>query len=243
MIPAITVAHIVKSYSGAPVPILRDVSLEIKKGECLGLLGPNGAGKTTLISIMVGLLKPDSGQVSVFGQEPDKVGRRIGLVPQEVALYPSLTARENLNYFGRMYGLGGKDLSERIAFWLDALGLDAHAGKRVDNYSGGMKRRLNLIAALLHQPDLLILDEPTVGIDIHSKRVILEQLERLNRDGTTMVYTSHQFEEAEKICTRVVILDKGLVCWTGERETFQKKYGKGDLEELFVEITGRELRD
>lgn len=224
-------------------PVLNGISLKIDKGECIGLLGPNGAGKTTLISIIAGLLKPDEGFVYLSGHKPENMGSKIGLVPQEIALYPSLTARENLNYFGRMYGLGKKELASGMNFWLEELGLQEHAGKRVEDYSGGMKRRLNLIVALMHSPDLLILDEPTVGIDIHSKMVILEQLQRLNKAGMTMLYTSHQFDEAEKICNRVMILDRGQICWQGECSYFNKLYGNTDLEQLFVEITGRELRD
>ena len=243
MISAVEISGVVKKYHKTVEPVLKSVSLEIEKGDCLGLLGPNGAGKTTLISIITGLLKPDEGSAYIFGQKPENMGRRIGLVPQEIALYPSLTARENLNYFGGMYGLGKKELASGINFWLGELGLEAHASKRVEDYSGGMKRRLNLIVALMHNPDLLILDEPTVGIDIHSKMVILDQLQRLNKSGMTMLYTSHQFDEAEKICNRIVILDRGQICWSGECSYFNKLYGKADLEQLFVEITGRELRD
>jgi ABC-2 type transport system ATP-binding protein len=207
----------------------------------VGLMGPNGAGKTTLISIICGLLKPDSGIVEILGGKPSAMVSKLGFVPQEIALYPSLTAYENLFYFGTLYGIKKNKLKEKIDYWLKKLALDTHSEKRVEMYSGGMKRRLNLIAALLHEPELLILDEPTVGIDIHSKMIILDELQALNNQGVTLVYTSHQFEEAEKICRSIVIIDQGEIKWSGTAADL-KNQQSDSLQDLFIEITGIEYK-
>ena len=172
-----------------------DVSFEIARGEVWGLLGPNGAGKSTAISVIATLLKPTAGDVLVLGhsvlREPARVQRLIGLVPQNIALYPSLSARENLLFFGRMYGLGGKELRVRVDEVLDIAGLAERAGERIDTFSGGMKRRINNGVGLMNKPELLILDEPTVGIDPQSRRHILDTVKRLNAGGMTVIYTSH----------------------------------------------------
>lgn len=243
MITACQLSGIFKTFPGSDKPALDHVDLSIPEGESFGLLGPNGAGKTTLISILSGLVAPDSGTVTIFNEKPGKKKMAIGLVPQEIALYPSLTASENLFYFGSLYGIEKSLLKEKIDFWLSKLGLDNQLSKRVDNFSGGMKRRLNLIAALLHDPKLLILDEPTVGIDIHSKMIILEQLGLLNQEGMTLLYTSHQFEEAEKICNTLAILDEGKVCWRGTKKDLLAQNENKSLQDFFIDITGKELRD
>lgn len=243
MTAACRLTDIVKTYPHAPKPALDHVDLLIEEGESFGLLGPNGAGKTTLISILSGLVIPESGSVQVFNEKPVKKKLAIGLVPQEIALYPSLTARENLFYFGILYGIEKSLLMDKIDFWLSKLGLDNQHSKRVSNFSGGMKRRLNLIAALLHDPKLLILDEPTVGIDIHSKMIILEQLGILNQEGLTLIYTSHQFEEAEKICNTIAILDEGKICWKGTQKDLIAHHGSKSLQDFFIDLTGKEMRD
>jgi len=238
----ISLHNISKHYPGASNAALKGINLTVQAGDSLGLMGPNGAGKTTLISIICGLLKPDTGKVKVLGGKPSAMVNKLGFVPQEIALYPSLTAQENLFYFGTLYGIKKNILKQKINYWLSKLALDAHSEKRVEMYSGGMKRRLNLIAALLHQPEILILDEPTVGIDIHSKMIILDELKALNEQGVTLVYTSHQFEEAEKICRSIVIIDQGEVKWTGTASDL-KNQEVNSLQELFIEITGKEYKN
>ena len=193
-----------------------DVSLEVRRGEVFGLLGPNGAGKSTLISICSGMFKPMAGQV-LLGDMPitptsRAAKRRIGVVPQDIALYEKLSGRQNLRFFGRVYGLGGRRLRERVEATLDIVGLSDRGDDQAGTYSGGMQRRLNLAAGLLHEPELLILDEPTVGVDPQSRNHIFDNVERLNRDaGVTIVYTTHYMEEAERLCDRVGIIDHGKI--------------------------------
>jgi ABC-2 type transport system ATP-binding protein len=197
------------------------VSLAIAPGETYGLLGPNGAGKTTTISMVCGLLVPDAGEVVVAGRPvrpEDPAGKAaIGLVPQEIALYPDLTARENLAFFGRLQGLGRARRAERIAAVLDVVGLTERADERIDTYSGGMKRRANVAAGLLHEPDLLVLDEPTVGVDPQSRNAILESIEELGGAGLSVLYTTHYMEEAERLCDRIGIIDEGRLVAEGTR--------------------------
>jgi ABC-2 type transport system ATP-binding protein len=192
---------------------LERVSFEVAEGELFGLLGPNGAGKSTLIAILSGLLRPTSGAARLNGEglSPDhRAARRlIGIVPQELAIYTDLTARENLTFFGKLYGLRGAELRRRADEVLAAVGLADRAGDRAGTFSGGMKRRLNLGAALLHRPRVLFLDEPTVGVDPQSRAHIFDEVRRLNGGGMTIVYTSHYMEEVEALCSRVGILDHG----------------------------------
>src|SRR5437868_6117890 len=192
---------------------LEGVSFQVCQGEIFGLLGPNGAGKTTLLSIISCLLEATSGVVCLSGQKLSvsnrSLRRDIGIVPQELALYGELTARENLAFFGELYGLGGDPLRRRVQEVLKAVGLDDRAGQRVDTFSGGMKRRLNLGAALVHEPRLLLLDEPTTGVDPQSRNHIFEEIRRVNRLGVTVVYTSHYMEEVQALCTRIGIIDHG----------------------------------
>jgi ABC-2 type transport system ATP-binding protein len=192
---------------------LDKVSLLVEEGELFGLLGPNGAGKTTLLSIVSSLLEPTSGEVRILGRvvgaDDRDLRREVGIVPQELALYGELSARENLEFFGRLYGLRGPVLRERTAEVLAAVGLEDRAGDRVETFSGGMKRRLNLGAALMHRPKLLLLDEPTTGVDPQSRNHIFEEIRRVNRAGVTIVYTSHYMEEVQALCSRIGIMDHG----------------------------------
>jgi ABC-2 type transport system ATP-binding protein len=194
---------------------VHEVSFEARPGEMVGLLGPNGAGKTTTVSMIAGLLKPDRGEVRIEGavvrSETDPVKRRIGLVPQELALHDEIPAVENLTLFGSLYGMSGAPLRNAIGRALEVAGLSDRAKDRVGTFSGGMKRRLNLAAALLHDPSILLLDEPTVGVDPQSRNAIFSNLEVLKAQGKTLVYTTHYMEEAERLCDRIIIVDHGKV--------------------------------
>lgn len=195
------------------------LSFSLERGVRFGLLGPNGAGKTTTISMLVGALKPDAGQVLLEGKaitsETDPARRKIGYVPQELALHQDLAAIDNLRFFGALYGLHGAELTKRCDAALDLVGLRDRQKSRVSEYSGGMKRRLNLAAALLHQPELLILDEPTVGVDPQSRNAIFENLETLLAQGVTLLYTTHYMEEVERLCETVAIVDHGRIVAQG----------------------------
>lgn len=244
----IALKEVSKQYKNTSDIALSAIDLKIYKNQIHGILGPNGAGKTTLISILCGLLKPSTGTVTVnnlnFSEHPLEIKKQIGVVPQEYALYPTLTAYENLLYFGAMYGLTGKVLQENISKNLDLLGLTNFKNKKIKTFSGGMKRRANLIAGILHRPTILFLDEPTVGVDVQSKNAILKQLKALNASGTTIIYTSHHLREAQEFCTRVTILDKGKIISGGSpNELIQNIDGAENLEDVFIDLTGTELRD
>ncbi|SFN50084.1 ABC-2 type transport system ATP-binding protein [Bizionia echini] len=244
----IDIQHISKKYKGADNFSVTNLDLSISEKEIFGLLGPNGAGKTTLISILCSLIKPTSGTFSIAGltyqKNKNQLKQIIGIVPQEYALYPSLTAFENLKYFGSMYGLKGKNLNTKINSALEHLGLLAFAHKKIDTFSGGMKRRINLIGSVLHNPKVLFLDEPTVGVDVQSKNVIIAFLQDLNKNGTTIIYTSHHLNEAETFCTRVAIIDHGKLVVKGKpQELITQHPGANNLEDVFINITGKALRD
>lgn len=205
------VHEVSKNYG--PTTALQRIGFEVREGEVFGLLGPNGAGKTTLLSIVSCLLEATSGEVRLLGRRlvPNdrEVRRLIGVVPQDLALYGELTARENLHFFGELYGIRGAELRQRVGQILTAIGLDDKADDRVGTFSGGMKRRLNLGIALVHGPRLLLLDEPTVGVDPQSRNHIFEEVRRLNGEGMTLVYTSHYMEEVQALCSRIGIMDRG----------------------------------
>jgi ABC-2 type transport system ATP-binding protein len=208
---------------------LDGVSLEIPRGEFFGLLGPNGAGKSTLMSLIVGLKVPDRGAILLNGEPLDvRMRGQLGFVPQGIALYPRLNARENLSIFGALQGLGGRDLAARVDELLGAVQLSDRAREPVSNFSGGMQRRLNLAAALLHRPKLLLCDEPTVGVDPQSRNAIFELLEKLNADGLTVIYSTHYLEEATRLCSRIGIIDHGKILTVGT------------LDELLTQLTFRD---
>lgn len=242
------VENLAKQYRGTSTPAVDGLFLDIHEGEIFGLLGPNGAGKTTAISMLSTILPPDRGAVSICGidarRRPREVRRRIGLVPQDIALYPELTAWENLLFFARLHGLRGESLEEGIQKALSAVGLTPKAHQKVSTHSGGMKRRLNLAVGIVHAPHFLFLDEPTVGIDAQSRELILSKLQDIKRSGTTMLYTTHYLEEAETLCDRVAIMDRGKILIQGPPKELLVSHEKCDnLGELFLELTGKELRD
>ncbi len=261
------------------VQAVRGVSLAVAPGEILGLLGPNGAGKSTMVAMLCGLARPDAGTVTVAGQpigeEASPVKRRIGLVPQEIALYEDLPAIANLELFGALYGLDRETSAKRSAAVLELVGLTDRAREKPASFSGGMKRRLNIACGLVHEPDVLLLDEPTVGVDPQSRNAIFENLEALRAAGKALVYTTHYMEEAERLCDRIVVMDHGQVVASGtqaelrallparvhrrvvvegaiDAPTLELLAARGlavrdaqeaCLEDVFLHLTGRQLRD
>lgn len=232
------------------------VGFTIARGETYGLLGPNGAGKTTTISMLCGLLAADSGEVIVAGRRltpsTPAAKRAIGLVPQDIALYPDLSARQNLRFFGRLQGLRKALLTRRIDEVLELVGLADRADERIEGFSGGMKRRCNIAAGLLHEPELLVLDEPTVGVDPQSRNAILESIEVLGRAGLSVLYTTHYMEEAERLCDRIGVIDEGRLVVEGTRhdliatmghQAALRVRGTGDLDALASELTGAVIRE
>jgi ABC-2 type transport system ATP-binding protein len=221
------------------------ISFSIAQGETVGLLGPNGAGKTTAIAMISGISRPDSGGVSLGGvslaHDANALKRRVGLVPQDLALYEELSAWANLQLFGGLYGLGAAELQPRAKAVLELVGLADRSTDRVKTFSGGMKRRLNIAGALLHEPDLILLDEPTVGVDPQSRNAIFDNLEELKRRGKTLLYTTHYMEEAERLCDRVLILDHGQILANDTVAHLKQQYT--NLEAAFMQLTGRALRD
>lgn len=245
---AIEIRDLVKIYKGSDEPALGGINLAVPHGEIFGLLGPNGAGKTTTINILCGILRASSGNILISGMDSRKhsesIKQHIGVVPQDIALYDMLSARENLMYIGSMYGLHGKSLKERVDHCLGVFGLEKFGHRMIRTYSGGMKRRINLIAGILHQPRILFLDEPTVGIDVQSRNVILDYLKKLNQEGTTIIYTSHYMEEAEVLCSSIAIIDTGKIIIQGRpQEIIGSREGFTNLESIFLHLTGRKLRD
>lgn len=216
------------------------IDLEIRQGEILGILGPNGAGKSTAISVISSLIRPDGGDVFFKGESilknPAAIRRVMGIVPQEVALYPDLSAAENLKFFGKLYGLRGEKLKTRMQEVLDLLELNGRAKDAVKNYSGGMKRRVNIGAALLHHPEVLIMDEPTVGIDPQSRSHILDTVKTLNKKGMTIIYTSHYMEEVEHLCDRIYVMDHGKIIASGTKEDLKNLMGGDDIVSLKTDI-------
>jgi len=224
--------------------VVDDFGFSIAAGETYGLLGPNGAGKTTTISMVCGLLRRDAGQVEVIGHDLDTDTRlaqgAIGYVPQELAIYPDLSAAENLRFFGRLHGLGGRALSDRTGEVLETVGLMDRADDRAGDFSGGMKRRLNIGIGLLHRPSLLVLDEPTVGVDPQSRDAILASVEQLGATGIGVLYTTHYMEEAERLCDRVGIIDHGRMVAEGTRRELVALVGEQDHVRLGLEAADRE---
>ncbi|HUQ29537.1 MAG TPA: ABC transporter ATP-binding protein [Usitatibacter sp.] len=231
------------------------VSLEARAGEIVGLLGPNGAGKSTTVAMICGLTRPDRGSVTIdgapMGEDASAAKRRVGLVPQDISLFEDLSSIGNLELFGALYGTKGAQLRERAAAALELVGLSDRAHAKPSTFSGGMKRRLNIACALIHDPDVLVLDEPTAGVDPQSRNAIFDNLELLRSRGKALVYTTHYMEEAERLCDRVMIIDHGKVVASGTLDQLRtlapapppKPVVGPSLEDVFLHLTGRQLRD
>ncbi len=244
----LTAQHLRKQFDG--ITAVDDVSFSIRRQEIFGLLGPNGAGKTTTIRMLSTVLSPDDGEITIGGSsltsEGDKVRQVIGVCPQELALYPELSANDNLVFFGRMAGLPGRDAKDAASENLERVGLLDRAKDKVDNFSGGMKRRVNLAISLMSRPQLLFLDEPTVGIDPQSRNHIFDTVEALRDEGMTVLYTTHYMEEADRLCDRLAIMDHGQIVVMGTPRDLKSEIGDPEtvtLETVFLELTGRSLRD
>ena len=242
----IRVREISKQFPGNSYKSVDGLSLSVGAAVKFGIFGPNGAGKTTVISMMCGLLTPDSGEVwynSSGRKSPYEMRGLMGYVPQDFAFYPELSLNENLRYFGALYRLSSDETAKRSKELLQVLGLAEFAEKPVSQFSGGMKRRVNLAIGLIHGPQILFLDEPTVGVDVQSRIAIMEFLEQLNASGTTIVYTSHHLGEAEAFCDYSVLMDQGKIVAEGETHTLLESTGNKSLEDLFLQLTGKSYRD
>ncbi|MBB4826782.1 ABC-2 type transport system ATP-binding protein [Sporosarcina luteola] len=236
----LTMTQVKKCYGDQEV--VKGVTLHVGRGEAFGLLGPNGAGKSTTISMICGLVPYDEGDIQVDGlsvnRSPYEIKKKIGVVPQDIALYPTLSALDNLLFWGKMYGLKGAEAKNRALEVLETVGLAERGKDRIETFSGGMKRRINIGAALLHRPELLIMDEPTVGIDPQSRHHILETVKNLNEQGMTIIYTSHYMEEVEFLCKRIAIMDHGQVIASGSTQELCKRLAGGNQLLLDVEEAG-----
>lgn len=243
----IEITNLTKQFKNADRPSLDGISLSIQKGEKFGFFGPNGAGKTTLISILCAILKPTTGSVSYTlekKQQPiQQMLSSIGFVPQDFAFYPELTPIQNLEYFGALYKIPRPDLKRKIDNLLEIMGLEHVGNKKINTFSGGMKRRINLAIGLINEPKILFLDEPTVGVDVQSKVAIISLLEELNKAGTTIIYTSHHLKEAEDFCDRIALLDDGKIIAMDSLDNLFSQNDVSNLEDLLIKLTGKNLRD
>ena len=239
--PAIILDALVKKFEDATA--VDGISLQISKGELFGLLGPNGAGKTTIINILCGLLKPTRGSATVGGydvqKETAKVKELIGVCPQDTPVYAYLTGRENAEFFGNLHAIPKEKLKENVDMLLQRLGLLEDSKRRVGKYSGGMKRRLNLILALVHDPEIAFLDEPTVAMDPQSRHAVWDFIRGLKKSGKTVILTTHYMEEAETLCDRVGIIDRGKLIALGAPTSLMSEYNAKNLEDVFIQLTGR----
>ncbi|XHH08928.1 MAG: ABC transporter ATP-binding protein [Candidatus Bathyarchaeia archaeon] len=245
MVTAITLDNLSKKYDDKTA--LDGLSLQIEKGELFGLLGPNGAGKTTTISILCGLIPPTSGSAQIFGcdvqKDTSKVKEQIGVCIQETAIYPYMTGTENLELFGNLHCMNKTALKTRSNLLLDKMGLKEDAKRRASKYSGGMKRRLSLALALIHDPEIAFLDEPTVAMDPQSRHAVWDVIQEQKSNGKTIILTTHAMEEAEKLCDRVGIIDNGKLIALGTPKELISKCGVKNLEEVFIQLTGRNIRE
>lgn len=249
MEPIIEVKNLVKVFHsrGRKIAAVNDVSFDVFKGEIFGMIGPNGAGKSTTFSMLTTLLKPTSGSIRVAGfdveKQDDKIRPIIGIVPQKLSLYPLLTARENLELMGSLYNVPKKDMEEKIDYYLKLVGLEDSADRFTGGFSGGMKQRLSVIAAVLHDPQILFWDEPSTGLDPQTRNVIWKLARKFNGEGKTLVFTTHYMEEADNLCDRVAVMDSGKMVALDDPERLKENTGSTNLEEVFVHFTGEQVRD
>ena len=244
---AVSVKELDFRYEGQAVSCFSNLNLDIKKGDRFGLFGPNGAGKTTLMNCMTGLLTFRHGSISLLGNEitPHKktINKYFGLVPQDLSFYQELTPAENMEFFGAWAGLQKRDVKQRTTELLEVLGLSDVRNKQVQKFSGGMKRRVNLAIAVMHNPQILFLDEPTVGVDVQSRHAIIGYLKELNNNGTTLIYTSHQLNEAEDLCKTIALIDEGKIIAHDTLDHLLHQHSEQGLEGLFINLTGKAYRD
>lgn len=244
----ITVRSVSKSFGN--IEAVKDVSFNIGKGDIYGILGPNGAGKSTIVNILNTLIKPDKGEVVIDGvnikNNENTIKQILGVVPQEIALYEELSAYENMIFWGGLYNIPEPDLKTNVSHILEIVDLVNRKDDRIKTFSGGMKRRINIACSLLHNPKVLILDEPTVGVDPQNRNHIFEVIEKLNSEGMTMIYTTHYMEEAERFCDKIAIIDTGQIIAQGTLEELRHISGvsqESNLESIYLKLTGKELRD
>jgi ABC-2 type transport system ATP-binding protein len=244
---AIEVKNMSFGYDKQSFPLFNNFNLTIAKGERFGLLGPNGAGKTTLMNLLTGVLLPQNGNILIGGEnlisQPSAAKKKFGLVPQVHSLYGELTAIENLRFFGAWSGVPKNKIEKRAETLLQKMGLSESKNKLVSMFSGGMKSRLNLAIGVLHEPQILFLDEPTSGVDVQSRLAIISFLKELNQNGTTLIYTSHLLSEAEQLCTKIALIDKGKMIANGTVTDLLAKSNNNSLESLFISLTGKNFRD
>ena len=247
MIPAININHLNFSYKGNDQKGIIQFNLQVQQGDRFGIFGPNGAGKTTLMNLMTGLLTYTKGSVQLMGQEVKNNKKTIntlfGFVPQDFAFYHELSPAENMEFFGAWAGLNKRQIRQRINDLLNIMQLQDVRNKPVNKFSGGMKRRVNLAIAVMHEPPILFLDEPTVGVDVQTRHAIIDYLKALNAKGTTLIYTSHQLKEAEDLCNKIVLIDEGKMIANNTLNELLKEHKQDGLEGLFLNLTGREYRD
>jgi ABC-2 type transport system ATP-binding protein len=244
---AVDIQNLGFRYPGNAEVSFANLNLQIKKGERFGLFGPNGAGKTTLMSLMTGLLKADEGSITLLGnevgQQNKEVNKLFGFVPQDFSFYQELSPAENLEFFGAWSGLDQQQIKQRTDELLTILGLADVRDKAVEKFSGGMKRRVNLAIGVIHNPQVLFLDEPTVGVDVQTRHAIMNYLRALNDNGTTLIYTSHQLNEAEDLCQHIALIDGGQIITQGDIDDVLKEHSQESLEQLFINLTGKAYRD
>jgi ABC-2 type transport system ATP-binding protein len=247
--PIIEVKNLVKVFHsrGRTITAVDDVSFDVMEGEIFGMIGPNGAGKSTTFSMLTTLVKPSGGSIKVAGfdvyKQDDKIRPLIGIVPQKLSLYPDLTARENLELMGRLYDVPKDIMNEKIEYYLRLVGLSSHADRFTGGFSGGMKQRLSVICAVLHEPQIIFWDEPSTGLDPQTRQSIWKLAKKFNGEGKTLVFTTHYMEEADNLCDRVAVMNLGKMVALDSPESLKEKTGSSNLEETFINLTGEEVRD
>lgn len=244
---AVSISDLGFGYKGQSSDLISHLNLQIQKGERFGIFGPNGAGKTTLMNLMTGLLNYKKGSVRILGKEikdhKKAINKLSGFVPQDFSFYHELSPAENLQFFGAWAGLNKQQIQHKIKELLKILGLEDVRNKPVQKFSGGMKRRVNLAIAVMHEPEILFLDEPTVGVDVQTRHAIINYLKELNAKGTTLIYTSHQLNEAEDLCKTIALIDEGKIIANDSLDKLLQEHQQEGLEGLFLKLTGREYRD